>query len=145
GPRSVRPRPREPAGRAKPARLRRVEPRPPPPGTLEAYAYEYVTSPSLAWKLAPGPAPEALEVGAPARRLAAPGRPPDLRLCERAPRLRRFGSPRGRAQVLATFLHHELQAAELMCWALLAFPEAPEELRRGLMRVFADEVRHMAL
>lgn len=43
-----------------------------------------------------------------------------------------------------TFFHHELQAAELMCWALLAFPETPRAFRRGLMAIADDEIRHMA-
>lgn len=30
-----------------------------------------------------------------------------------------------------------------MCWALLAFAEAEEEFRRGLVRVCLDEIRHM--
>nr|MCU0687078.1 ferritin-like domain-containing protein [Polyangiaceae bacterium] len=50
-----------------------------------------------------------------------------------------------RAQLYHTFLHHELQAAELMAWALLAFPEAPAALRRGFLRVALDELRHVGL
>jgi uncharacterized ferritin-like protein (DUF455 family) len=42
-------------------------------------------------------------------------------------------------------LHHELQAAELMCWAILAFPTAPPSFRRGLMAIAREEVRHMKL
>jgi uncharacterized ferritin-like protein (DUF455 family) len=42
-----------------------------------------------------------------------------------------------------TFFHHELQAAELMAWAVLAFPDTPRELRQGLLRIALDEVRHM--
>ncbi len=42
-------------------------------------------------------------------------------------------------------MHHELQAAELMCWAVLAFPDTPREFRRGLMAICHDEVRHMAM
>jgi uncharacterized ferritin-like protein (DUF455 family) len=53
--------------------------------------------------------------------------------------------PARRAALLHTFLHHELQAAELMCWAILAFPEAPEAFRLGLLGVARDEIRHMAM
>ena len=44
-----------------------------------------------------------------------------------------------------TFLHHELQAAELMAWAILAFPDTPEPFRRGLLGICRDEVRHLQL
>jgi uncharacterized ferritin-like protein (DUF455 family) len=44
---------------------------------------------------------------------------------------------------LHTFFHHELQAAELMCWAVLAFPATDLEFRRGLLKICLDEVRHM--
>ncbi len=32
-----------------------------------------------------------------------------------------------------------------MAWAVLAFPDAPRELRSGLVRIAADEVRHMTM
>jgi uncharacterized ferritin-like protein (DUF455 family) len=50
-----------------------------------------------------------------------------------------------RARLVHTFLHHELQAAELMCWALLRFSDTPLGFRRGLLGVCRDEVRHMRL
>jgi uncharacterized ferritin-like protein (DUF455 family) len=46
---------------------------------------------------------------------------------------------------LHTFWHHELQAAELMCWAVLAFPETPGAFKRGLINICQDEIRHMQL
>ncbi len=63
----------------------------------------------------------------------------------KTPRPGALRDPQRRAQLLHTFLHHELQAAELMAWALLAFPEAPLGLRRGLLRILDDEVRHAGL
>ena len=74
-------------------------------------------------------------------RLAAPGRPDRLRVVARspsAPRLEALADPRARARLCLTFAHHELQAAELFAWAVLAFPRAPREFRAGLVRV----VRH---
>jgi uncharacterized ferritin-like protein (DUF455 family) len=53
--------------------------------------------------------------------------------------------PRKRAQLLETFLHHEVQAAELMAWAILAFPDAPQAMRRGLLGILGDELRHVAM
>jgi uncharacterized ferritin-like protein (DUF455 family) len=54
-------------------------------------------------------------------------------------------APERRAALLHTFLHHELQAAELMCWAILAFPDTPDAFRLGLLGVARDEIRHLAL
>lgn len=121
----------------------------PPPGTVERWAYDFITSTDLAHKLAPPPPPEAWQPpGAPARRLAAPGRPARLAVTATSPRTPgrdALRDGRRRAQLYHTFLHHELQAAELMAWALLAFPDAPPSLRRGLVRVARDELRHLAL
>ena len=125
------------------ATLRGVEP--PRSGTVERWAWDYVTTTSLAHKLAPPPVPDAwLEDGVP-RRLTAPGRPLELRVVARAPKMRGLGGEAGRARALATFLHHELQAAELMAFALLAFPETPRAFRAGLVRIALDEVRHMGM
>jgi len=77
-----------------------------------------------------------------------PERPPELVVSERAPKTPRpgaLGDPKVRAQLLHTFWFNELQAAELMCWALLRFSDAEPEFRRGLVRICKDEIRHMAL
>ena len=55
----------------------------------------------------------------------------------------RLEAPSARAKLLHTFLHHELQAAELMCWALLRFAGAEAQFRRGLLGICLDEIRHM--
>lgn len=117
----------------------------PEAGTVERWAWDYVSTTSLAAKLAPAAPPERWEERAPSRRVEAPGRPPELVVGERADKTRGLRAPSGRARALHTFLHHELQAAELMAWALLAFPDAPQEFRRGLVRIALDEIRHMRL
>ncbi|MFZ5440901.1 MAG: DUF455 family protein [Myxococcota bacterium] len=116
-------------------------------GTLERWAWDYVSSTSLAHKLSPPPPPPFGEPQ-PAVVLEAPGRPPELRAREekkKTPKPAALRDPAKRAQVLHTFLHHELQAAELMAWALLAWPTAPLPFRRGLVGIFKDELRHLTL
>ena len=114
-------------------------------GTVERWAWDYVQTTSLADKLAPPPVPERWEEAPPPRLLKGPGRPPELRLVTRAAKTRGLSNPVARARALHTFLHHELQAAELMAWAVLAFPRTPREFRDGLVRIALDEVRHMGL
>lgn len=120
----------------------------PRPDTVERWAWEYVRTDDLATKLAP-PAPPAVWEEAPqARRIARPGRPRALRIASRAaktPGRDALRSPEQRARLVHTFLHHELQAAELMAWAILAFANAPPAFRRGLLAIALDEIRHMAL
>jgi uncharacterized ferritin-like protein (DUF455 family) len=101
----------------------------------------------LGVKLAPEAPPEAWEEDPPPRRIPAPGRPPQLEVMRRGVRARRGGlrGDKARARLVHAFLHHELQAAELMCWALLAFPGTPRAFREGLLRIALDEVRHMGL
>jgi uncharacterized ferritin-like protein (DUF455 family) len=121
---------------------------------LARWALDYVCAETLSFKLAP-PALPCLETdGAqPASvvpvRLSSPGRPPELigtwdkyKAPKSAAALR---DPKKRAHLLHTFFHHELQAAELMCWACLAFPATPLSFRRGLLHICLDEVRHMNL
>ncbi len=115
---------------------------------IEAWAEQYLQSTDLRVKLAPAPPPKTFRHTALPQRLSAPGRPPELRAArrgERTPKQDALLEPHYRARTLHAFLHHELQAAELMCWAILAFPEAEQEFRRGLLAICLDEIRHMGL
>jgi uncharacterized ferritin-like protein (DUF455 family) len=122
-----------------------MELEPPPLGTRERWAWEYVTTSSLAHKLSPPPMPAEWEHHAPPRRLERPGRPAGLVLASkkaRTPGPEALRSPARRAQLVHTFLHHELQAAELFAWALLAFADAPRAFRAGLVGVLGEELEH---
>ncbi|MFT5464909.1 MAG: uncharacterized ferritin-like protein (DUF455 family), partial [Planctomycetota bacterium] len=125
----------------------------PPTGTIERWCVDLVLGKELAGKLEPGPVPdlalpESWESGAPVRRLDAPGRPPELEVVTRSPKTpkgRALADPAVRARLMHTFLHHELQAAELFAWALLAFPDTPKDFRRGLVRLCLEELEHLEL
>lgn len=120
----------------------------PPVGTIERWAWDYVRSSELAVKLVPPPPPSQWEISPPPRRIERPGRPAALVVAAhsaKTPGPEALRAPLKRAQLVHTFLHHELQAAELMAWALLAFPDTPRAFRRGLVRIALDEVRHMGM
>ena len=120
----------------------------PAAGTVERWAWDYVLTTDMEHKLRPPPPPSSWEASPPARRIARPGRPAGLTLSARAPKSpgpEAMRAPARRAQLVHTFLHHELQAAELMAWALLAFPDTPPAFRRGLVRIARDELRHMEM
>jgi len=115
---------------------------------VESWAKHYVLSDDLRVKIAPPPVPERFNDQGEPERIVAPGRPPVFFRAprkERTPKPEALIEPRFRARVLHTFFHHELQAAELMCWALLAFRDAELEFRKGLLRICLDEIRHMNL
>ncbi len=116
--------------------------------SVEDWALHYVTTATLSEKRNPPEPPLAWLENPEPLRLGAPGRPPELRLAARSartPRPNALISAGRRAQVFHTFWHHELQAAELMAWALLAFAREPPAFRAGLLRICLDEIRHMAL
>jgi uncharacterized ferritin-like protein (DUF455 family) len=125
----------------------------PPAGSIERWCWDLIVCRDLAQKLAPPAPPDARderrwEIAPPPRRIAAPGRPIELRVVARSPRRPGVGAltrPEARAHLLHTFLHHELQAAELFAWAVLAFAEAPRTFRAGLVRLCAEELAHLAL
>jgi len=77
-----------------------------------------------------------------------PIRDPELAMSSGSGKLPAPGALRNReARVLclARFAHHELMAVELFAWALLRWPELPEELQRGLIRTLAEEQLHCRL
>jgi len=119
------------------------------PQTLERWAHAYIASTTLAYKFDPPALPTTFAETREAMRIERPGRPPELRVVwdkYKAPKsAHALMSAQKRAHLLHTFLHHELQAAELMCWAVLSFPDTPSSFRRGLLSICQDEIRHMKM
>lgn len=64
---------------------------------------------------------------------------------ERLPKLQALKDAHARAFCLERFAGHELQAVELFAWALLAFPDAPQPLRRGFLAALVEEQQHLRL
>lgn len=117
---------------------------------IREFAERVVLSESLEEKLAP---PDSLLTdsmrGEPMRP-SVPGRPAKLQFAPRrsAPAMPRPGAFRDsakRAVAHHIMANHELQAVEVMGFVLLAFPEAPEAFRRGLVNIIQDEQRHTRL
>lgn len=112
-----------------------------------AFARQVVTGQDLALKLAPPPPDLADGAADPGPPPMAPGRPPALairpgRQVKRLPRLSGMSDPRQRGRILHALANHELQAAELYAWAILAYPDAPAAFRRDLLTILQEEQRH---
>src|SRR4051794_37788009 len=91
----------------------------PEEGSLDRWAWDYVRATTLAAKLAPPPLPRRWAEPFAGTRIEAPGRPPELRVepgGRKTPSTAALRDPRRRAELFHTFMHHELQAAELMGW-----------------------------
>ena len=104
----------------------------PPDGTVERWAWDFITTTDPTHKLTPPTIPA--EFLPPQRWDAplAPGRPSTWSVSSRAeksPSPNALRAPEARARLVHTFLHHELQAAELFAWALLTLPDAPAPTR----------------
>ena len=83
----------------------------------------------------------------PPLRVSQPARSDDLQFAPRhaapvMPRPGGFEHVRKRAVAHHIMANHELQALEVMAWVLLAFPDAPDKFRRGMIQIMADEQRH---
>ncbi len=121
----------------------------PPPRTVREFCARLLTRGDLATKLRPPPRDlRDDEPGAP-RRIARPARAPGLAMVGGVtgalPRPGRLAHREERVRCLARFAHHELMAAELFAWALLRWPELPASLRRGMLRILAEEQEHCRL
>ena len=117
--------------------------------TLAAFARRIVESDDLAEKLAPPPRdlPDTdRDTGPPP---PSPGRPEGLMIVSakeaRVPPLEGWGDLAQRRRILHALANHELQATELFARALVAFPDAPTEMRREILETLRDEQVHTRL
>ncbi len=111
---------------------------------VRAYALSLIHADTLAGKLhAPPPGIDDTDPG-PALRIEAPTRPAALEIRGpfKVPPPQGMSDPSQRARIVHALANHELQAAELFAWALVAFPAAPAPFRRGLLAILAEEQRH---
>ncbi len=123
----------------------------PPAGSVERWCWDFIVGTELQEKLRPQDPPDTSlaanwEDRAPERRLNAAGRPAELEVIARSPRTPGgLHQPANRLRMMHTFAHHELQAAELFAWAVLAFPETPREFKAGAVRLCLEELGHLHL
>jgi uncharacterized ferritin-like protein (DUF455 family) len=117
--------------------------------TLREFAENLLAATTLEDKLRP--APRDLADGDPgaSRRVGAPARPPGLEIQAggrvRVPPAKAWPDVAQRVRILHALANHELQAAELFAWAIVAFADAPAAVRRGWLRILGDEQRHCRL
>lgn len=117
---------------------------------LREFALGILSRPSLEAKLAPLEGELTDDAPGPAVFWETPARPPELQIRTkktrpRMPSEKALGDPKKRGLALHFFANHELQALEIMAFAILAYPGAPPAFRRGLLGTLRDEQRHLAL
>jgi uncharacterized ferritin-like protein (DUF455 family) len=115
---------------------------------LRDFAVSVLTATTVEGKLRPPPAQ--IESGHSGSGSISPlSRPPGLAIQPggrvRVPPAKAWPDTAQRVRILHALANHELQAAELFAWAILRFANSPEDLRRGWLRILADEQRHCAL
>ncbi len=119
------------------------------PAELRELAEQLLAGPTLADKLRPLPAGWTDDAPGAPTRVDAPARCEALRIRGsrevKVPPVAGMADPAQRARILHALANHELQAAELFAWAILAFADAPGPFRRGLAAILSDEQRHLAL
>jgi uncharacterized ferritin-like protein (DUF455 family) len=116
--------------------------------SVEIWAERYIRSTSMEWKCEPSAPPPRFDVTTCPEPPSSPGRPSELTVSFDRPKPQtREGMLRAeqRAKLLHKFWHHELQAAELMCWAILRFRDTELDFKKGLLGICQDEIRHMRL
>jgi uncharacterized ferritin-like protein (DUF455 family) len=113
------------------------------------YAIAILEAETLDGKLAPPPRRLTLVDREAPLLITAPRRPLSLTAVHHrkiaVPPLEGMRDPSQRARILHALANHELQAVELFAWALLAFPSAPRSFRAGLVKILADEQRHLRM
>ena len=125
----------------------------PPAWDVEQWCLAFVESTDERTKLDPPAPPDASDAtrwseNTVARPDVRPGRPATWRVEKQSPKTPRPGAlvrREIRAQLMHTFCHHELQAAELFAWGILAFPETPRDFRTGLLMLAQQELTHLRL
>jgi uncharacterized ferritin-like protein (DUF455 family) len=114
---------------------------------IRHFAERVLLSSSLDDKLAKVRTPFTDDDPGQALRIDVPARPDNLRFAGRheapeMPHPETFADPKRRAVAHHIMANHELQALEVMAWALLTFPDAPTDFRLGVAKVMQDEQRH---
>lgn len=116
---------------------------------MRAFALGLLETPTLEAKLSPPPADLTDDEPGSPLFVKGPIRPAALRHDPvqkvKVPPLSGMPDPGQRVRILHSLANHELQAAELFAWALLAFPAMPRAFRRGCLGILADEQLHCSL